>query len=332
MIPVILSSDKTRLCKISGDKTAYPVYLTIGNIAKSIRRKPTWRAQILVAYLPTEDFESSEVSEEKARIIRARLFHAAMSVVTEALRSAGKDGIKIMSGDGAIRLAFLILAIYAADHPEQTLVTCTRCGPKCNVLLDSLGDYPASCVARQQVKTLRTIRRAEKLGKITKINDVLKDAGLNFVLEPFWEDLPYCNIHTAITPDVLHQLYQGLVKNIIKWLTRIFGVAELDARFKRLPLMHGVRSFKKGISTLKNVSGPERKEICKQLLGVIIGVREVPKDVIRATRALLEFVYYAQYLGHNEQTLGYLKEALDDFHRSKQVFVTLGARECECFD
>ena len=32
---------------------AYPVYLTIGNIPKEIRRKPTRQAQILIAYIPT---------------------------------------------------------------------------------------------------------------------------------------------------------------------------------------------------------------------------------------------------------------------------------------
>lgn len=37
--PVILASDKTTLTAFTGDKVTYPVYLTIGNISKSIRRK-----------------------------------------------------------------------------------------------------------------------------------------------------------------------------------------------------------------------------------------------------------------------------------------------------
>jgi hypothetical protein len=36
--PIILSSDKTQLSHFRGDKSAWPVYLTIGNIAKSTRR------------------------------------------------------------------------------------------------------------------------------------------------------------------------------------------------------------------------------------------------------------------------------------------------------
>lgn len=45
--PVVLSSDKTNLTRFSGDKQAWPVYLTVGNIAKEIRRKPTERAMVL---------------------------------------------------------------------------------------------------------------------------------------------------------------------------------------------------------------------------------------------------------------------------------------------
>jgi hypothetical protein len=38
IIPVILASDKTNLSNFTGDKTAWPVYLTIGNIEKSVHQ------------------------------------------------------------------------------------------------------------------------------------------------------------------------------------------------------------------------------------------------------------------------------------------------------
>jgi len=52
VVPVLLSSDRTQVT-LFGSKTAYPVYLTIGNLPKDIRRKPSHRGQILLAYLPT---------------------------------------------------------------------------------------------------------------------------------------------------------------------------------------------------------------------------------------------------------------------------------------
>ncbi len=52
IIPLIISSDRTQVT-LFGNKSAYPVYLTIGNLPKDIRRKPSQHGQILVAYLPT---------------------------------------------------------------------------------------------------------------------------------------------------------------------------------------------------------------------------------------------------------------------------------------
>ncbi|KAI6021359.1 hypothetical protein PISMIDRAFT_92485 [Pisolithus microcarpus 441] len=50
--PVILSSDKTSLSMFSGDKKAWPVYLTIGNISKDVRCQVSVHTTVLIGYLP----------------------------------------------------------------------------------------------------------------------------------------------------------------------------------------------------------------------------------------------------------------------------------------
>ena len=45
--------NKTQLT-VFGGKQAYPVYLTIGNIPRDIRRKPSRHAQVLVGYICRE--------------------------------------------------------------------------------------------------------------------------------------------------------------------------------------------------------------------------------------------------------------------------------------
>ncbi|KAG8733506.1 hypothetical protein FRC10_012318 [Ceratobasidium sp. 414] len=52
VVPIILSSDSTQLTNFSGGKSAWPVYLTIGNIPKSIRAKINSYSSLLLAYLP----------------------------------------------------------------------------------------------------------------------------------------------------------------------------------------------------------------------------------------------------------------------------------------
>lgn len=76
VVPIIISSDKTRLTKFKG-KSAYPVYMTIGNLPKEIRRKPSLHGQILLAYLPTSRLEHI-TNKAARRQTLANLFHVCM--------------------------------------------------------------------------------------------------------------------------------------------------------------------------------------------------------------------------------------------------------------
>lgn len=48
---------------------------------------------------------------------------------------------------------------------------------------------------------------------------------------------------------------------------------------------------------------------------------------IRAIKALLDFIYLAQYTTHDESTLAYLQDALDEFHKYKDYFIDVGCRD-----
>ena len=138
-----------------------------------------------------------------------------------------------------------------------------------------------------------------------------------------------CLLHMCTDPLPL-TFYISSIR-VLSNISFAYGAAKIDARCRRLPPNYNIRIFMNGISQLNCVTGSEHDNICRFLLGLIINI---PLDtqshnvrVVWATRAILEFLYLAQYPVHTEETLGYLEVALQRFHDNKEVFIQLGIRD-----
>ncbi|KAN0131258.1 hypothetical protein V8E53_010962 [Lactarius tabidus] len=318
VIPIILSSDKTQLT-LFRSKAAYPVYLTIGNIPKSICRKPSRHARMLVGYIPTTKLEG--MTNQAARCLAlANLFHSCMRHLMALITPYSEGGVPMMSSDGVWRRCHPIYAVFIGDYPEQALVTCTyngRC-PKCVVLLDQMGEFMRFPL-RSYDEAFDTYLLAD--GDIRPFNAACRKVGLKPVFHPFWELFPLSNIFVSITPDILHQLLQGVMKHLITWLTCAFGTVAIDTRCRSLPPNHHIATFAKGITGLSRVTGQEHKNICRILLGLIVDTPlsqngAPPLMLVRSIRALLDFLYIAQ-----------LPSQTPRFHDNKSIFVDLDIQE-----
>ncbi|KZS87580.1 hypothetical protein SISNIDRAFT_470835 [Sistotremastrum niveocremeum HHB9708] len=339
--PLIFSSDKTQLSTHSGDKAAWPLYLSLGTTDKAERRKPSQHAHILVGYLPVAKLRCFKTAQER-RERGWELFHESMRLILEPLYNLKTDtltdGFPMACADGKVRYVFPVVWAYIADFPEQSLVTATlssRC-PKCKVP-DKQRGSSTPFDPRDPEDTLRALHAfaaAETPQEIEAASKQMDILGLRSVLKPFWEGLPFCNVHNIIAPDILHQLHKGVFKDhLVKWCVQYLKDKtktsdEIDARFTRVPGFPGLRDFKGGISHVKQWTGNEYKAMEKYFLPLIADIPE--HKVVRAARAVLDFIYYARLEQHTDNTLAAMQLALDEFHANKDEFIRL--RLCKSFD
>ena len=304
--------------------------MTIGNIPKDIRRKPSRRTHVLIGYLPTTQLLHVSSAASRRRML-ANLFHHCLSRILNPLKDAGNTGVEMTGGDGIIRRTLPLFACFVGDYPEQVLVSGCKTGqcPKCDIDRTKLGDLSTPSSYRDLQKVLDALSTFDD--NPAGYSAACSKAGIKPIVHPFWESLPYSDVYLSLTPDVLHQLYQGVMKHLVAWVTAAFSKKDLDARCRCLPPNFSIRSFTKGITSLSRLTGKEHADICRILLGLIVdmdlpdGTSPIP--LIRSTRALLDFLYLAQYPVHTSETLRLLRQSLRDFHSNKHVFVELGIRE-----
>ena len=313
-----------------GTKSAYPVYLTLGNIPKELRRKPSRRTHILLGYLPTTPLHHISSTASRRRMV-ANLFHYCMSRVLAPLECLFETGpIEMSSGDGTIRRTFPIFACFVGDYPEQVLASGCKTGdcPRCPAKRPELGEFKEDYEFRDLAGILEALSTFED--NPAGYGAACSKAGIKPIVHPFWQNLPYSDIYLGITPDILHQLYQGVMKHLLSWVSTAFGEKELDARCRCLPPNHNIRSFSKGITSLSRVTGKEHADMCRILLGLVVDLKlpdgTSPLPLIAAIRSLLDFLYLAQYPLHTSETLRLLHESLKRFHTNKYIFVDLGIR------
>ena len=237
------------------------------------------------------------------------------------------------SGDGLARRIHPILACAVDDYPKQVLTTCILTGqcPSCQTPRTELGEY-----RRDEVPDLRDLTSIlEALDSFDEnpggFLQICSEAGIKPIADPFWKELPYTNIYRSITLDILHQLYQGILKHLISWITQACSTLEIDARCRQLPPNHNIRHFMKGIMSLSRVTGQEHDQMSRILIALVVecplpgGLSNV--RLVRAVRALLDFLYLAQYPIHTDETLDLLDDALEHFHDNKTIFIDLGIRD-----
>jgi hypothetical protein len=245
--------------------------------------------------------------------------------------------------DGHIRSCHPVLAPMIADYEEQVMIAnckmniqCARCQVPSSERQNLTKEWPIRTheQMQNQIYKQRTSKR-----KISKAHDEWVHEYDNFG----WRHA-HVNIYDCIGSDMLHQLYKGLVKDLIKHLTMLVsnsihsavatkakpknartfrdssGSIQLDARFAAIPPHTHLKHFK-NFSQVQQWTGSEDKDVLRVLIPVITPLLiHVEPDAIIYSRALADFVTIAEYKSHDEYTLEYLEWALKRIDNTKGVF------------
>ncbi|KAF8267553.1 hypothetical protein EI94DRAFT_1786387 [Lactarius quietus] len=194
-------------------------------------RKASMRAYVLLGYLPTMKLKQ-ENNQAKRKRLTTNLYHACLQHILRPLINAGNHGVFMSTATGDVHHVHPILASFIGDYPEQVLTTCTLTGncPRCGTTTEDLGnfdpdDVPTPCSLEQFLEVLASFHQ-DPAGFLQATSQIRAKP----VPHPFWLELPQFNIFQSITPDILHQLYQGVIKHLKAWILSACDPSEIDAR------------------------------------------------------------------------------------------------------
>ncbi|QRV96896.1 plasma membrane ATPase 4 [Ceratobasidium sp. AG-Ba] len=276
------------------------------NLPKHYRRKTSKRANVLIGYLPVPKLDCVPDKEERRRA-RRNLFHQCLGSLLKPLAEACENGVEMECHDGGVRRMYPVLTAYVANFPEQCKFACTKTThcPTCVVKPGKQGD-----LQNTDYRTSNAIMDAMR-EEAEKGSAKFRRLGL-FQAEPFWEKHIYTDIGCLLTPDLLHQLHKGVLKDhLTKWAAHIVGSAIIDERHKTMPEYHGMRHFKNGVLSVSQWTGRELKEMAKVLLPVIA---DAEHEVVQAARSILDFVYLAHSSSLTDHEIEAMDKALHTFH------------------
>jgi len=309
--------------------------MSIGNILSNVRNKPSRHANVLLALLPIPPKMTGAASKDrKQRETNHEILRDLMEEIFEPLASANEHGVKITCGDGNVRLCFPRLAAWIADHMENVTlhgIVQNRC-PACEEDVERLGEVvelPAKARDYSEYRRMyyRYIEGDEDAG------EELRDLGVKLAPGIFWE-LSHVVQVDLYKPDILHVIYLGIFQtHLMKWVVGFLKkhkrLDSFDKIWMLLPPYPGFSPPNKEYSRVSQWQGKEMRNLVKVLVPSLAAALRRPNNAeripfvtaLRCVRSIVDFTLMAQYRSHSDETLQYMSDFLDDFHKYKDIFL-----------
>ncbi|KAG1898692.1 uncharacterized protein F5891DRAFT_1190468 [Suillus fuscotomentosus] len=311
LLGIMLSSDKTTISALTGDRVAHPLIISLANIFMNTHAKISSDSFLLTALLPVPKFIHKK--KHMRGVLEDHLIHQCLDIVLELLKRAARVGVMMSDPVGNSRHCYTGLASYIADTPEAMILgTLFDMNPEQSPLLSHNSKLSIRGLTPLILKHFSVKRR---------------NFGLNGVAEPFWRDWILAESSHVFTPELLHHVHQQFWDHNAKWLINALGESEIDFRFSVLPCITGLRHFHGGISKLKQVTGWCQCDIQCYIIAVCADA--APQGVLTAVRALMDFRYLVQASRIDDDGLECISAALTEFHAHKDTIITAGLHRGE---
>ena len=121
LLGTILSSNKTNISTMTGNRYAHPLLISLANIDLDFHMKSSNHVFLLLALLPIPKFTHPD--KKLHGVLENRLIHACLDIMLKPLKVAAE--IEIMMSDPLMnsRYCFTPLAAYIVDTPESAMLS-----------------------------------------------------------------------------------------------------------------------------------------------------------------------------------------------------------------
>lgn len=355
---MIFASDEVEFSTHGGDKKGWPIYMTIGNLPSDVRSSPVSNAWLLLAVLPNPPKQSESSGKHADLWTRYKndVLHQVLQHIFSRYNDLYTGGVEIPCSDGRMRICHPIIGGWIADLKEYSNLlhvqnnACMVCDTPVKHMGDgSIGEPRKSDII--QAKVHQYIEVDEILARhhsgeapLPKIDvstytkqrkslaNWFKQFGLRIYDNTFWQ-LERCSHGSLWRPDILHTIYEGMVKKLFDWLEMF--LREID-RFRlfnlvwiSIPAYNGTTAPSKSFYDISQLNGKELRQALRHLLPVIVIVlrkrstKETEKfdKVISCVRYLVDFCLMTHYKSHTKETIDLMNHYLAKFHETKEVFL-----------
>ncbi|KAG1800875.1 uncharacterized protein HD556DRAFT_1304861 [Suillus plorans] len=313
--------------EFTGYKTTYPVQLILRNaleVVKQLFSDPVFANHITFQPHVVNTGSQREYGDYMSANMAWKIQDYLPVGATQVPIILGSNKTPVTRITGGLEMHPLFITIGNIDsevHSKATLrawcciaympVISKNVSPVTMATQDNFGDgilYPPH-TGKHTLQLIHGIAKEIDPWDLDKFQKAAKAAHLSGVHMPYWLDWLFSCPSVFLTGEVLHTLHKFFADHPLKWIKEIVGKPELDTRFIIQHKQVGTHHFTKGIMHVNQMTG------CA-----------APPRFVRAIRALIDFIYYAQNPVHSPESLQSMVQALSDFHAFKDAIIEAKAR------